>query len=260
MVRKEKMGIHDYVDFVQRNGQCLENFELVDPGKDIPTEDDEEEYGKSTSCGKSEVIFVQIPLGINRNDLFHLPLKEFAKWPRFQDEYSWDDWDFKTFTGYREVLFTRHNIDQRELTIWTPPGQTSLFVNFDPFAFDCFVLQKYQPEQIPYAYYNEIYSGRHLYPQTKDKQLLFRGITELIDPDGIYPKQLTPFYEIKDRLSKGESPRISRDQGDIVDFGFDSKLQKDSRNNIATFITKSGITMYVQVQYNINTNQIHPPK
>ncbi len=67
------MGINDYIDFVQRNGQCLEPVVFID-------EDEEDEYSPD-SYGSSEAVLVRVPISFTKRDILSWPLTEFAKFP-----------------------------------------------------------------------------------------------------------------------------------------------------------------------------------
>ncbi|SNW62384.1 Hypothetical protein ORPV_480 [Orpheovirus IHUMI-LCC2] len=168
------MGVHDYICFIQKNDQCLYFFDkndLVDE-EEIYNDDDND---KDRECGKSTAIIVKVPSNITYEEINKMKLKEFANFDKIVGHYSWDDWNFTNIPGdsYRNML-----MDSEGSGIWKDSTHfDGYYVTFDPFAYDVFVLCKYDPKAVPYAYYKLILENRNIEETATDKNILFNIIS-----------------------------------------------------------------------------------
>lgn len=155
------MGVHDYCCFIQRNDQCIYQF---------TTTSDEED----SSCGSSDAIIVLVPQTFTKRDILSWPLNEFKKFKKINATYSWDEWGFEELEDYSDILSEdRKWYDQ---TVWESSSKPNYWlVNFEPKAYDAFVLQNVKPIKISKEYYEIVYENRGM-QLPKPKQLAFDKI------------------------------------------------------------------------------------
>jgi hypothetical protein len=203
---KNKMGIHDYVCFVQRNGQYIQALELLPNPKnfreefleDLKNNDldptDEENIPNRDNVlrflndldiegtGQNSAILVKIPFleGMARETILSWHLSEFAKYAYSTVEYSWDSWDFienGEYLDYNTVFSSASStIDE---SLWQKDGHW--IVNFDPLAYEAFVLQKHSCYSIPATYYMAVLENRQKKIEDYgilDKKIIFEEITK----------------------------------------------------------------------------------
>ena len=146
------MGIHDYIDFIQRNGQNLICLELS------PDDDCSSDLENDTA-GANSAILVLIPIDYTRDDLLSWPLTRFAQFPSIKTEYSWDDWDFEPSLGYDEIL--RESDEWINSAIWQSPQYPNKWiVNFEPHSYNMFILGLDDPNLVPWSFYRMIFDNR----------------------------------------------------------------------------------------------------
>lgn len=174
------MGVHDYCDFVQRNGQTSRRLDLVEDEEDWDISEDEEDI--PDSVGNAKAVLVRVPGGFSRRDILGWPLTKFAEFATTTRGYSWDRWGFEQIEGYQKVLTgeTPPEIPGRrefwDYAVWKSesfPGEW--LVNFDPAAYDAFVLGEADPEAVPWWYYREVFDG-HGRPMPKTKKQAYANI------------------------------------------------------------------------------------
>ena len=180
------MGLHDYVDFVQRNGQTLIPLVLLE-------DDDDDEFFEPGSAGSSDAIIVTIPKSTSKRDILSWSLSEFAKYPKIAGTYCWSDWEFKEVDGYDQVL---QNSDAKwwDQCIWESPTYPNHYlVNFEPETFKAFVNGSVSAWQLPGHYLDEVFGNRSVTrPSTKElclEKVLNAGVENLWEYDD---KQLEP--------------------------------------------------------------------
>lgn len=145
------MGVHDYICFIQRNGQCLYILRETDETED---DDDDDE------CGSNEAIIVLVPKSNKITDILSWNLQKFAEFEKIEEKYSWDDWAFENFDDYRDYLCKDNWWEQ---TIWEDQKIPGMYlVTFEPNAYDAFVLGKISPENISRSYYEKVLENRGL--------------------------------------------------------------------------------------------------
>lgn len=169
------MGVHDFVDFVQRNGQCL--HDLCDE-----------------SCGAMEAIIVLIPDIITIREILSWPLTEFSKFKYKHCTYSWDDWNFEELEGYEEFL---HG-DKKwwEQAIWKSPTLPNYhLVTFESETYATFVNLAIDPKAISTEYYTELFNNRNYgVPKTKTiafDKIINSGPENLFEYDGLRLDEFT---------------------------------------------------------------------
>jgi hypothetical protein len=152
------MGVHDYIDFVQGNGQCLSPLTLLtDADADVGAEEDDDGNG---AVGSTRAILVRVPDSCTVRDILSWRLTDFAKYPVHEAKYSWDDWGFENVRGYRKILMGDSD-RWWEQSIWrspTFPGEW--LVTFEPGTYAAFVRGEAQPELIPWWYYRCVFGSR----------------------------------------------------------------------------------------------------
>ena len=157
------MGVCDFVCFVQRNGQNLVCLEPRDPGD--PEESDEEADGR----GSGTAVLVRVPVTVSRRDILAWELADFAAYPRVEAAYGWDGCEFDSASGYSDAPLSSDS--WWEGSIWASPDfPGEWLVNFEPGAFDAFVLKKISPAEIPWWYLKEVFENRRReLPETKEE-------------------------------------------------------------------------------------------
>jgi hypothetical protein len=110
------MGVHDYVCFVQKNGQSLEQFDMCyEQGEEVyedwsPGAND----GFNTGCGNTDCNIALVPKDV---DVGSLQYTDFAKYEVLHWTYSWDRWGFdeegedEQGNGYYYKALDRDNTD-----------------------------------------------------------------------------------------------------------------------------------------------------
>ena len=175
------MGYHDYVCFVQKNGQSITTLQRIDPNNKGDVEDEDQELDEA---GSDEAKIVIVPKSV---DVQKLKLPEFAKYPAIDAVYSSDDWSFKDLRGYSKALGLESDGDSDseansssesepnlDASVWTcPKYPESQLVNFDPEAYNCFVLQTFEPKCVPVWYYDLVLENRRIKVNSKDKNYLW---------------------------------------------------------------------------------------
>jgi len=193
------MGVHDYCCFIQKNDQCLEQYELCADGDEEQDhvheedgEDEEEEKGEerdncydnsyNIGCGNNKCVIVLVPNSVNINNM---SLTDFSKFQTLHWSYSWDDWNFddgsnnKEDGHYTEVLMLDGCYPQIDRSVWSHPDYPDhTLVNFDPIAYSAFVQHTITAHQLCYMYYYTCLSNRDKLThngklQTLDKQQLY---------------------------------------------------------------------------------------
>lgn len=154
------MGVHDYICFVQRNGQNVKSLTTSiyyynsDEDEDYSEDEDLEEYGAG------EAVLVLVPKTFTIEEILSWNLREFQKFSIKRCEYSWDDWSFTEFPFYDEFI---RKDKWWEQTIWTDDSLPDTYiVTFETGAYDAFVLGKIDQELISSTYYRTILDNRNL--------------------------------------------------------------------------------------------------
>jgi hypothetical protein len=161
------MGVHDYIDFIQRNGQCLYSLDPDERIKDEGIEDEGETSDEDppNTVGTDKAMVVRVPDRHTIADILSWKLTKFAEFPVVELEYTWDGWDFIDEEGedmeYSEYLMG--NIDDYYRNgVWkcdrVYPGQWLL--NFEENSYKAFVLGEIDPERIPWYYYQMAFDNR----------------------------------------------------------------------------------------------------
>jgi len=70
------MEVHDYYCFIQKNGQCLEQYKLCTDGKEEVGEDGKYSKSYSIGAGNNKCTIVLVPETLNVNSL---PLSDFKE-------------------------------------------------------------------------------------------------------------------------------------------------------------------------------------
>lgn len=175
------MGIHDYVDFVQRNGQTLTPLRLTDENVKDDDDcgdavlDDDRDDDCDGPVGSSEATLVRVPGTYSVRDILQWPLPKFAEFPFVKATYSWDGWGFAEVKGYSKVL--QGYDDWWDAAIWVSksfPGER--LVNFEPAVYAAFVLGHADLERVPWAYYRTVFENRFA-PLPKTKGLALFAVT-----------------------------------------------------------------------------------
>ena len=187
------MGVHDYVCFVQRNGQCVERFEPLLTFKEINLEKRNSlkdakkadrfwikaqvfkeylpKYWKTDAesfhdfiDGDYDPVVVTLPGELTRDEILEMDLRLFKLYPNEVCEYSCDSWEFDKYTEYRDLLIG--NIPNKENcsdeiyeSVWRAKDG-NWRVNFNPFCWDAFVTEKIKSKYIPYSCFNTILQNR----------------------------------------------------------------------------------------------------
>ena len=165
------MGVHDYVCFVQRNGQCLNQLELLPEGPE-GNSDDEGDHSDDEfdGCGSRSAAIVFVPNSFSVREILSWPLSRFRDFTMKKVGYSWDGWSFEEYEGYDGALRADNWWEQ---SIWQSPSAPGFhLVNFEEGAYQAFVLGEARADQIPRNYLNEVFSNRHSdIPSTKEEAL-----------------------------------------------------------------------------------------
>jgi hypothetical protein len=182
------MGIHDFIDFVQRNGQCIYPLQLMDGVKNHSDDDDDECDDECDSAGSARAIIVLVPSTYTKKEIISWPLREFAKFQKIDADYSWDNWGFDKIEGYREILFDEDKWWNQ--AIWmSPTFKDHYLVNFEPAVYDAFVLGNATAEQLPWGYIANVFRCRNLpTPPTKElalAKILDCGKENLFEYEGL---------------------------------------------------------------------------
>lgn len=149
------MGVHDYIDFVQRNGQCVASLFFLDNDEDDPGL----QYETS-----DQAILVMIDKKYSKADILSWHLREFAKFPTVKVTYSADDWNFIEVQGYSEILMA--DKEWWDQAIWESPSVPGIYlVNFEPNTYNAFVLENFIPEKIPQSYLDDVFGNRNYFPE-----------------------------------------------------------------------------------------------
>lgn len=142
------MGVHEYVCFVQQNGQ---NIEKISDHWD-QVSDEEDNY--------TTAIIVHLPGSMNYEEIKSMKLTEFSKYPYTLSYHDWDSWEFEKINGYGEVLMEENTLGDRSIWRENDDPNTQWNINFYQFNYDAFVLGKYNPDDIPLSYYEIIIAPR----------------------------------------------------------------------------------------------------
>lgn len=160
------MGVHDYVCFVQRNGQCLYELNLISEQSDEDLSDDEFD-----GCGSNSALIVFIPTTYTIRDILSWHLHRFKDFTVKEVNYSWDNWNFEGYDGYGDILSEKDK--WWEQCIWESPSEPGFYlVNFEKGAYQAFVLGEARPEQIPKNYIKEVFNNRNLEVPTNKEDAL----------------------------------------------------------------------------------------
>lgn len=84
-----------------------------------------------------------------------MTLDDIAKYKTIYVKYSWDDWDFPDYPGYRKCL-----LKYDATSIWHDDDYW--IINFHPTTYDVFVSKKYQPEQISIGWFLKVVEDRDI--------------------------------------------------------------------------------------------------
>ena len=176
------MGISDFVDFVQRNGQCFTPLDLLESAEEEPENYSDflaaglDEFGSSTA-GSTNAILVLIPVEelSDPEELNNWPLDKFKEYPTHNAHYSWDAHDFGTYDptktyniskllGYYKILVEGEQSWCGE-SVWQSekfPGK--YIVNFDAEIYKIFVDQEMGIEDggnaVRWSFYLEIFDNQ----------------------------------------------------------------------------------------------------
>lgn len=174
------MGVHDYVCFVQQNGQILRPLEYDEEDPHSPDDWEEDKTFDYGGSNEAVIVFVETKKWETMMNSKSFNLKDLSSCPIVMASYSWDDWDFKEISGYREHMLENDDITKNE-AIWKSndyPGFT--LVNFDPNAYDTFVLQKIDPKLVPFWYFKVCFENLNLDVQlTKDKNVAWNILVNI---------------------------------------------------------------------------------
>lgn len=133
------MGVHDYVCYVQRNDQCLKNYEISEgqptmklvrreDEDDDPTESEIEWEEYDAKCfrdsilggyewneetyGDANCISFLLPSSFTRKRIRKMDLRKFVRYPRVELTYDWGSWSFEELKGYEKALHKNSSIKQ----------------------------------------------------------------------------------------------------------------------------------------------------
>jgi hypothetical protein len=152
------MGVYDYCDFVQKNGQCLTPLQL------LLNENDESLFfdGESTeitTSGSQEAIIVLIPFN-EKIENFQVKAENIKKWSldlfkdypiHFTDGYRWDGWSFNDIENYDEF------INSDDASIWiSKTFPDKILVNFEVNTYKVFVSREISYNLVPWSYYFDV--------------------------------------------------------------------------------------------------------
>jgi len=221
------MGVHDYVCFVERNGQDLRGFEPTErpvpfrregyraalsepsdthlPAVGAPEEDGEDESSVSTDddlidpfdydgeVGCGIAVLVKVPTAHARQEILSWKLSEFERFPTVRAEYDYDGWCFEKVEGYNAdgAIYSSHWYEQ---AVWRSPTYPDTWlVNFHPKAYEAFVRGEIPPERIPARYWEEVFGnrGRPLPPTKREAYaaVVDSGRLNLWELDGSPPPE-----------------------------------------------------------------------
>lgn len=175
--------INSYSCFATRSMAPNPVFPLVgvdeeSPDSYIPSED----YRPIPLHREIGVVLVLLPIN---EGIWLRPLKEFVSFPALRTTFDMETGEYASVTPCTN-LDDPEGLNMIDYSHWYGiyQGVKYHIVNFDPFAYDCFVLQLYPPKSIPYEYYRFVIEKQHisgrmgmhyLFP-TLDKQRMFNYI------------------------------------------------------------------------------------
>lgn len=227
------MGVHDYVCFVERNGQCLMGPVETSPEESESSNDEELEGG----CGFTTAILVMVPIKYTKREIISWSLDKFKEFEMREEEYSWDSWGFENIEGYRDVLHSQSYIytlsEWVNLSIWQSDDIPGFWlVNFHPEIYRIFVLGNKEAKNISKLYYKWIFKNRGVTcPKSKEQafdKIINAGDENLWNYDGKkikrikIPKDLTVMEK-----SLMKRPLFKKDFGYEFETPNDPNLFKD---------------------------------
>jgi len=185
------MGVHDYTCFVQRNGQDLRPLEFCDDDEKDNLLDPVSDGGNGGNVGGSTAILVKVPAVFTVQDILSWKLTRFAEFPAVGVSYDWGDWEFspEVAPGYGKVW--EHDETWIDTAIWESSAfPDTRLVNFEPEAYNAFVLGRVRPNTISGIYYRTVFENRET-PIPADKTLAFDAIVHGGAPSEL---ELPAFY------------------------------------------------------------------
>lgn len=171
------MSDHDYMCFVQRNGQYLNDDNL-----------------KLGNKGQRECIVVLVPDTVNIDKLDYT---DFAQYKTLKlNTYSRKTGDFKELTGYNKyydrVTYPGLNEEQSHKAFWRHikyPGYN--LVNFEPQSYNRFVLEKVGKD-IPCSTYIAILANRGIQSSEINRRILYNLVVDSCLSEGNKPLKSLP--------------------------------------------------------------------
>ena len=182
------MGVHDYICHFHHNDQNLIGIEILDdPEDDLDENSDDDDGGDG--CGSSSAIVVIVPDNVEINKMKY---GDFAKYPKLELTYSWDNWDFDELTGYDKFLRDDESVpDSKDASVWTHKKYPGKFlVNFEPNTYKVFVTGEISPDSVSLKSYRRILRDRELKYKGRNKFDLYRLICN--------PENFQPLEKIDD--------------------------------------------------------------
>jgi len=152
------MGIHDYIDFIQRNGQNVYSLDILDDATDElnPRGDDDIDDCENTS---SAAIIVHIPKTIGKETILSMNLPDMQQFQYHEEEFDSDEWDFVETKGHNDAI---HKDEIFEQIFWESEKYPDHYlINFEPNSYKAFVQNKIKPELIPWAYFESVFENRN---------------------------------------------------------------------------------------------------
>lgn len=149
------MGYMDYVCFIQRNGQILEQFN---------------ETKDSSGPAGSDCILVLIPNSFTKRQILSWPLSKFLEFESIEAVYDSEEREFDDIEGYNKVF--DHDSHWYDRAIWVSNDYSDYWlVNFEPDAYDGLIRNPISYKELHKYYIRLVFYNRG--------QNLFK--TEIID-------------------------------------------------------------------------------
>lgn len=235
------MGVHDYISFIQRNGQCLIEIEPSQPEENNTKEDIDPDSLESDSCGLAEAVLVKVPMSFSKDDITRWYPQQFATYQFFKTGYSWDniEFEFEENDGGLREYFEAISSGEANDGLWESSHYPGVWlVVFTPKEHDIFVMGKYtDPNDISYSYYSSVFKGRQEeLPNTKEEA--FGKIMRNFNPTLTKPariSQMVKHRNLPSGISSGKSESVEfkitptmrpHQSGDFVDISLGQSHSK----------------------------------
>jgi len=136
------MGIHDFICFIQNNGQNLVKYE-------IPDEDFLKNFEFNFETVGGRILYLVDVSRFSDEEIYSSSLKIFE--PFSEENYSWDSWEIQNKNGYRDFICDDQLIFRYD---------DSKYLTFSPHLYNLFIKNN-DPENVLYCVYCNIFINLH---------------------------------------------------------------------------------------------------